>query len=86
MLRSSTTLRTYRSEAYLAQDQPDGDQIVAMAGGPRRMRADERMSSTNVIDDVRLAPRDRLVDWTRGKASASHPLQTPTLNPSLISL
>jgi len=47
LLRELNDLRTYRSEAYLAQSQPDGDQIVAMAGGPDRMRADD-----DVIDDV----------------------------------
>ena len=29
LLRELNDLRTYRSEAYLAQSQPDGDQIVA---------------------------------------------------------
>jgi hypothetical protein len=46
LLRELNDLRTYRSEAYLARSQPDGDQIVAMAGGPARMRAD-----ADVVDD-----------------------------------
>ena len=46
LLRELNDLRTYRSEAYLARSQPDGDQIVAMAGGPARVAAD-----ADVIDD-----------------------------------
>ena len=46
LLRELNDLRTYRSEAYLARRQPDGDQIVAMAGGPNRVRAD-----ADVVDD-----------------------------------
>ena len=46
LLRELNDLRTYRSEAYLARSQPNGDQIVAMAGGPTRVRAD-----ADVIDD-----------------------------------
>ena len=46
LLRELNDLRTYRSEAYLARSQPDGDQIVAMAGRGSSLPAD-----ADVIDD-----------------------------------
>jgi PAS domain S-box-containing protein len=46
LLRELNDLRTYRSEAYLAHSQPDGDQIIAMAAA-----ASGTLADADVIDD-----------------------------------